>query len=114
MDCFRCLSNEASTVAAQVTFPPGINTQFRSTGYAIHSPLLNFLTRCHERFKEDNSGALADYIPELQKADPAQFGISLVTIDGHIYEVGDSWFPFTIHSIARTFVFALALEMARA
>ena len=97
---------------AQVTPPPRINTDFRSVGYAIQSPLLNFLIRCHERFKEDNSGAVADYIPELRKADPAHFGISLVTIDGHVYEVGDSSVPFTIQSVSKAFVFALALEMA--
>jgi len=99
-------------VDAQVTPPPRINTDFRSVGYAIQSPLLNFLIRCHERFKEDNSGAVADYIPELRKADPAHFGISLVTIDGHVYEVGDSSVPFTIQSVSKAFVFALALEMA--
>lgn len=60
----------------------------------------------------DDSGALADYIPELQRANPAHFGISLVTIDGHVYEVGDSAVPFTIQSVSKAFVFALALEMA--
>ena len=54
---------------------------------------------------------LADYIPELKKADPAHFGIALVTIDGHVYEIGDSNVPFTIQSVSKAFVFALALEM---
>jgi glutaminase len=105
-------NKEAPTVDAQVTLPPGIHHQFRGAGYAIQPPLLDFLTRCHKQFKEDNSGALADYIPELQRANPAHFGISLVTIDGHIYEVGDSSVPFTIQSVSKAFVFALALEMA--
>ena len=56
------------------------------------------------------SGAVADYIPELSKANPAHFGIGLATMDGHVYEVGDSAVEFTIQSISKAFVFALALE----
>jgi glutaminase len=75
------------------------------------SPLHRFLIRCHAEFRTDHSGAVADYIPELNKADPTHFGVSLATIDGHVYEVGDSSVPFTIQSISKAFVFALALEM---
>ncbi|HTZ01129.1 MAG TPA: glutaminase A [Xanthobacteraceae bacterium] len=77
---------------------------------ATLSPLHRFLLQCHADFKKDQSGAVADYIPELKKADPAHFGVSLATIDGHVYEVGDSAVPFTIQSISKAFVFALALE----
>src|SRR4029077_9646048 len=38
------------------------------------------------------------------------FGISLATLDGHVYEVGDTRAPFTIQSISKPFVFALALD----
>nr|WP_233288183.1 glutaminase A [Bradyrhizobium brasilense] len=69
------------------------------------------MASCHQEFKSDNSGALADYIPELKRANPAHFGISLVTIDGHVYEVGDSAAPFTIQSVSKPFVFALALDL---
>lgn len=75
------------------------------------SPLYRFLQACHAEILQDNSGAVADYIPELKKADPNHFGISLATIDGHVYEVGDSAVPFTIQSISKAFVFALALEL---
>jgi glutaminase len=78
---------------------------------AATSPLHRFLIRCHAELQKDNSGALADYIPELKKADPNHFGVSLATIDGHVYEVGDSDVPFTIQSISKAFVFALALEL---
>ena len=76
----------------------------------MQPPLQRFLTRCHEQFADDHSGSVADYIPELTKADPAHFGISLATIDGYVYEIGDSAAPFTIQSISKAFVFALALE----
>jgi glutaminase len=73
-------------------------------------PLLRFLRRCHEEFGRDASGALADYIPELAKADPNHFGICIATVDGYVHDMGDSLVPFTIQSISKAFVFALALE----
>ncbi|MCC8971534.1 glutaminase A [Bradyrhizobium brasilense] len=87
------------------------NADVRTTGYGTEPPLQRFLASCHQEFKSDNSGALADYIPELKRANPAHFGISLVTIDGHVYEVGDSAAPFTIQSVSKPFVFALALDL---
>ena len=72
--------------------------------------MLRFLNACHADFAAETSGAVADYIPELGKADPAHFGISLATIDGHVYEVGDTQVPFTIQSMSKPFVFALALD----
>jgi glutaminase len=77
---------------------------------AARTPLLRFLDQCHAEFSAENGGAVADYIPELGKADPGHFGISLATIDGHVYEVGDSRIPFTIQSMSKPFVFALALD----
>ena len=77
---------------------------------ASKPPLLRFLDRCHADFSSETGGAVADYIPELGKADPDHFGISLATIDGHVYEVGDTRIPFTIQSMSKPFVFALALD----
>ena len=77
---------------------------------ASKPPLLRFLDTCHADFSADIDGAVADYIPELGKADPDHFGISLATLDGHVYEVGDSRIPFTIQSMSKPFVFALALD----
>ncbi len=77
---------------------------------ASMTPLLRFLTDCHADFASDDSGEVAHYIPELGKADPRHFGISLATLDGHVYEVGDSRVPFTIQSMSKAFVFALALD----
>jgi glutaminase len=72
--------------------------------------LLRFLNACHAEFSAETGGAVADYIPELGKADPDHFGISLATLDGHVYEVGDTRVPFTIQSMSKPFVFALALD----
>ena len=77
----------------------------------IHSPIHDYLNELIERFRNDQTGSLANYIPELAKADKNWFGIALVTVDGHIYPVGDSWHPFTIQSISKPFTYALTLDI---
>jgi len=104
------LRNKDELVDAQVTLQVSSAVKARNAGYATQPPLQRFLTRCYEEFKTDDTGAVADYIPELQRANPAHFGIALVTIDGHVYEAGDSAVSFTIQSVSKAFVFALALE----
>jgi len=97
-------------VDAHTTPSTGAAGIAKPAGYSTRPPLRRFLTDCHEEFRGDSSGVLADYIPELTRANPDHFGIALVTIDGHVYEVGDSAVPFTIQSVSKAFVFALALE----
>src|ERR1700692_2723346 len=89
---------------------PPAPAQNANSWAAAKPPLLRFLTACHADFTTEHSGEVANYIPELGKADPDHFGISLATIDGHVYEVGDSRIPFTIQSMSKPFVFALALD----
>jgi glutaminase len=64
----------------------------------------------HARHAANDAGKVADYIPELAKADRHWFGIAIATTDGQVLEVGDSKQLFTIQSISKPFVFGLALE----
>ena len=50
----------------------------------------SYLAALHDRLAGDDRGAVADYIPELAKADPSWFGIALATVDGAVYEAGDT------------------------
>lgn len=74
------------------------------------SPVLAALGEIHEKYRQDLSGRVATYIPELAKADPNLFGIALITADGQDYAVGDSDHLFTIQSISKPFVYGFALE----
>lgn len=74
------------------------------------SPILSALIEIHGKYRGDFTGQAATYIPELAKVDPALFGIALATADGVIYEAGDAGQLFTIQSISKPFVYALALE----
>lgn len=71
-----------------------------------------YLEQLLEEFASLDSGAVADYIPELSKVDPDLFGIAIVTVDGHVYQVGDSRHPFSIQSISKAFTYGIALEDA--
>jgi glutaminase len=64
----------------------------------------------HRRHRDNRGGAVADYIPELARAEADGFGIALATPEGRIYTVGDTAVPFTIQSISKPFVYGLALE----
>lgn len=56
------------------------------------------------------SGAPADYIPELAAADTEPLGLAAVGPAGRVVTVGDAAAEFTIQSISKPFVLALALE----
>ncbi|MES2661055.1 MAG: glutaminase A [Verrucomicrobiota bacterium] len=76
----------------------------------MKSPVSQILKTLHERYASLTEGHVADYIPELAKADPNLFGICIATRDGHIYEVGDTRHRFTIQSISKALSYGLALE----
>jgi glutaminase len=75
----------------------------------MRSPIQSYLESLHAELKALRGGHVASYIPELSKADPDWFGISLVTVDGVAYTVGDAAQRFTVQSISKPFVYAMAM-----
>lgn len=55
-------------------------------------------------------GQVADYIPELGKADPGQLGLCIKTLDGQTVECGDVEPRFTMQSICKVVSLAAALQ----
>ncbi len=96
--------------------PFGLNDQHGLEGsvsgkQARPVPLQAFLDDCLSKYQPLNDGEVADYIPELAKADPEDFGIAITTVDGFVHKAGDAEREFTIQSVSKAFVFALALEV---
>ena len=56
------------------------------------------------------TGKNADYIPQLKKVNPNLYGISIYTIDGDEYNVGDYTTEVAIESVSKVFSLALALK----
>jgi len=76
----------------------------------MKSPVHQILQSLHERYATLHEGTVADYIPELAKADPNWFGICIATRDGHLYEVGETRQKFSIQSISKALTYGLALQ----
>lgn len=55
-------------------------------------------------------GKVADYIPALARVDPGKFALAVVTAEGREYATGDAREPFSIQSISKLFLLALAME----
>ncbi len=74
------------------------------------APFRQTLQELHAKYRDENSGKVADYIPELALADPNWFGISVVTTDGQTFNAGEYQQSFSIQSVSKPFVFGMALE----
>ena len=48
-------------------------------------------------------GAVANYIPELARADPGHFGLAVSSLDGAVTAHGDVDVPFTLQSVSKVF-----------
>ena len=75
----------------------------------MHSPIPSYLDEVLQSVAADRTGVLANYIPELAEVDPEPLGASIAMVDGELYASGDTDSLFTIQSISKPFVYALAL-----
>jgi glutaminase len=73
--------------------------------------LQDVLGDVHRRTASDQSGQLADYIPELSRANPEAFGLAIATVWGDLFTAGDAQVPFTIQSVSKAFTYCLAIEL---
>jgi glutaminase len=74
------------------------------------APFRTTLQDLHAKYRGIGDGRVADYIPELALAKPEWFGISVVTIDGQSYDIGNHDQLFSIQSVSKPFVFGQALD----
>ena len=73
--------------------------------------LAAIIAEVHEELSaQAGCGEVADYIPALARVDPKCFGLAAATPDGAVHCAGDADVPFSIQSISKVFVLALALE----
>jgi glutaminase len=64
----------------------------------------------YDKFRSDTSGKNADYIPYLAQVDSRMFGVSVVTTDNQVFNIGDVTYSFSIQSISKVYTLALAME----
>ncbi|MHA7239479.1 glutaminase A [Arthrobacter sp. TMS1-12-1] len=75
----------------------------------MESPIESYLKTIHREISDLRDGKPYSTIPAMANVDPDNFGICLTTVDGYMYEVGDTREEFTIQSISKPFTYGLAL-----
>jgi len=53
---------------------------------------------------------VASYIPQLARYDPNYWGVSVCTVDGQRFSIGDTNVPFTLQSSSKPFTYAVCLN----
>jgi glutaminase len=89
------------------------NLKDRKIGRAekMKQPTKDYLEEVIKKCRPYSSqGKVADYIPELKKANPQALGITIATCEGEIVSVGDCDTFFTLQSISKVISLILALE----
>ena len=68
------------------------------------------IEKIYNKLKNTKGGKNADYIPELSKVDSDLYAISIYTVDGQMFNIGDYNHEFAIESCSKIFTLALALD----
>ena len=79
-----------------------------------HAAVADAVQSAHATALQASGGANAAYIPFLAKV-PAQLcGVCAITVDGKVFEAGDTRYEFATESISKVFTLALAIEQCGA
>ncbi|XP_046384449.1 glutaminase liver isoform, mitochondrial-like isoform X2 [Ischnura elegans] len=73
-------------------------------GFTKH--IEDFYWKC----KSNTEGKVAAYIPQLARMNPDYWGVSICTIDGQRFSIGDTTLPFTIQSCSKPLTYGIALD----
>lgn len=73
-------------------------------------PFTEDLERIYNHCKTNKKGKNANYIPQLERYDPNYWGLSVCTVDGQRFTMGDTDVPFTMQSTSKPFSYAMALS----
>jgi len=102
-------TNQSTTVYLMTTgSPTGYGA--RGAGLPPSDSLQALVDETYAKFKDDQSGKNADYIPYLASVPSELFGIAIVTVDGKVYAAGDTGYAFSIQSCSKIFTLAEIIE----
>ena len=68
------------------------------------------ITKMFNRCQDNQGGEVASYIPQLSRYNPHLWGMSICTIDGQRFSLGDVNEKFTLQSCVKPFTYAICLS----
>ena len=74
------------------------------------SQLQSVVDEAYAKFKDDQTGKNADYIPYLASVSSNLFGVAIVTADGQGFTAGDVNYSFSIQSCSKVFTLAQVMQ----
>jgi glutaminase len=86
------------------------NGQSTQAGMPSTETLQKLAQEAYTKFKGDTSGKNADYIPALAKVPSELFGITIVTVDGKVINVGDVDYSFSMQSCSKVFTLGEVMQ----
>ncbi|CAD5225676.1 unnamed protein product [Bursaphelenchus xylophilus] len=95
LECVRpCLSLISQAVRNELIIPSW-------------TPFTQKMTMMFEECRSNNDGSVATYIPQLARQNPESWGMSVCTVDGQRFGIGDSREPFCFQSVSKPFTYAV-------
>ena len=73
--------------------------------------LKNTINIIYNNTKNINSGKKADYIPQLNNVDENLYAISLCSVDGQIYNLGDTDYDFCVQSCSKPITYLIGCDL---
>jgi len=108
--CASLMILGTSTAEAKGPLPKEVKTEVVKSASLTEARINAVLKEAYEKFKNNQDGKNADYIKALAIVDSKIFGITLVTPDGKVYEVGDTKDVVSIQSISKVFTAAKVMQ----
>lgn len=116
-----CAQTQQQHPAYTPSAPPSpattITKTTTSTTSTVSSPespssetLQRLVNEARAKFKDDNSGKNADYIPYLATVPSELFGVAVATADGRVFVAGDVGYSFAIESVSKAFTLAQVIQ----
>lgn len=68
------------------------------------------ITEIYEKCKANKEGKVSDHIPQLANADPNKWGISVCTVDGQRFSIGDVEDQFSLQAISKPITYAVTMS----
>ncbi|XP_053393622.1 glutaminase kidney isoform, mitochondrial-like [Mercenaria mercenaria] len=70
----------------------------------------DIIDKIFEKCVYNEKGKPAQYIPQLARGNPKHWGVSICTVDGQRYDLGETNIPFCLQSVVKPLTYALTLN----